>query len=62
MDKKECGTIYIGWDKIQVYANDAGDICIAQDSPIEGREVVICVPRLYCDTFIEFVRETYDEN
>jgi hypothetical protein len=62
MDNKEYGTIHIGWDKIQVYANDGGDICIAQHSPIEGREVVICVPRLYCDTFIQYVRETYDEN
>jgi hypothetical protein len=62
MDNKDYGTIHIGWDKIQVYANDAGDICIAQHSPIEGCEVVICVPRLYCDTFIQYVRETYDEN
>jgi hypothetical protein len=62
MDKKEQGAIHIGWDKIEVYANEVGDICIAQESPIEGRKVVICVPRLYCETFIEYVRETYDEN
>lgn len=62
MTTKERGVIHIGWDKIEVYPNEHGDICIAQDSPIEGSEVVICIPRLYCDTFIQYVRETCDEN
>lgn len=62
MDKKEQGSIHIGWDKIEVYANEVGDICVAQQSPIEGREVVICIPRLYCETFIQYLREAYDEN
>jgi hypothetical protein len=55
-------TIHIGWEKIKVYPNLNGDICIAQENPIEGREVVICIPQLYCQTFINYVIRACDEN
>ena len=55
-------TIHIGWEKIKVYSNLYGDICIAQENPIEGREVIICIPQLYCQTFINYVSRACDEN
>jgi hypothetical protein len=55
-------TIHIGWEKIKVYPNLNGDICIAQENPIEGREVVICIPKLYWQTFINYVNRACDED
>ena len=55
-------TIHIWWEKIKVYSNLYGDICIAQENPIEGREVIICIPQLYCQTFINYVSRACDEN
>jgi hypothetical protein len=55
--------IPIGWDEINVYGNENGDVCISQKSPIEGKEVVICVPFLYCQALInEINREMSNED
>jgi hypothetical protein len=55
--------IPIGWDEINVYGNENGDVCISQKSPIEGQEVVICVPFLYCQLLInEINREMSNED
>jgi hypothetical protein len=52
--------IHIGWDNVDVYPNENGDVCISQQSPIEGREVVICVPLLYCNAFINEIKKAID--
>jgi hypothetical protein len=49
--------IPMGWDEINVYGNENGDICISQKSPIEGKEVVICVPLLYCQALINEINQ-----
>jgi hypothetical protein len=61
MDKSEYGVIHMGWDKVQVYANGNGDICISQDSPIEGREVIICIPLLYCPALINEINRAIED-
>ena len=49
--------IHIGYDQINVYANENGDICISQESPTEFRDVVICVPLLYCQALINEINQ-----
>jgi hypothetical protein len=61
MDKSEDGVINIGWDKIHVYANVSGDICITQNSPIEGCEVMICIPLLYCPAVINEINQAIED-
>jgi hypothetical protein len=55
------GVIHIGWDKITVYGNRNGDVCIAQESPIEGCEVIICAPLLYCQALINNINQTIED-
>ena len=62
MDQTGSGVINIGWDKINVYANGSGDICITQNSPIEGREVIICIPLLYCPAVINEINQAIEDH